>query len=210
MQTPQGLLTLQTVFPLPPNASIVLQLQSLAPQLQFQIAAINDKPPRQSLRGPPGTPSGAPSGALSGRPAVAGRAQAGLGAAAPGGSGLSQVNLAVGATVVATLVRTSSAASPGVHSRVPSGGGAKTGPLTTEGVGHGTIQGASPASRSPVSAGNGRVLKAPGPGSAAPSPSTERALTALRVRAERAPARRWMAAPKGRRPFAGCRAELRS
>ena len=66
VQTPQGVLTLQTVFPLPPNASVVLQLQSLAPQLQFQIAAINGQPPRQSLRGTSSAPSGAPSGALSG------------------------------------------------------------------------------------------------------------------------------------------------
>ena len=157
VQTPQGVLTLQTVFPLPPNASVVLQVQSLAPHPQFQIAAINGRSPLQSLRGT--------SGASSGGPVAAGQARAGAGATAPGGSGLSAVNLAVGATVVATLVRTSSAPGPGSQSRVPSSGGAKPGPLTAEGVGPGTIQGTAP--RSPASVGGGRASKAPVPGSSA-------------------------------------------
>ena len=170
VQTPQGVLTLQTLFPLPPNASIVLQLQSLAPQLQFQIATINGKPPRQSLRGNSGAPpsglSSALTGATSGRQSVAGRAQAVRGTAAPGGLGLFQVNLAVGATVVATLVATSSPARVRLQSREPSGGGAKTGPLSTEGTGHRAIPGAPPASRSPVAASNGRAVKTAGLGSA--------------------------------------------
>ena len=164
VQTPQGVLTLQTVFPLPPNASVVLQLQSLAPRLLLQIAAINGKPPLQGLRGTSGAPSGAP--------AAAARGAAGTGTAAPGGSGLSAVNLAVGATLVATVLRTSSMAGPGFQSRVPSNVAAKTGSPMPEGVGQGTIQETSRAARRPASAGGGRGPTAPSPASSAAASGT--------------------------------------
>ena len=172
VQTPQGVLTLQTVFPLPPNANVVLQLQSLAPQLQFQIAAINGKPPLQSLRGTIDTPSGGP--------AAAGRAPVGTGAAPAGGSRAPAVNLTVGATVVATLVRSPSSANPASQSRPPLGGTVKTGP---EGVGQGTVPATSQTARPAASAGGGR-----GPATPTPGLSTTAAGTQHGARIEGAPA----------------------
>lgn len=111
LQTPRGTLTVQTGLPLPEGGALDLLLRATAPKVQFQIAAIDGRPPQAALRAPAGPP--APG-------ATPSPGAGGVGGTAPGPP------LAAGATLTATLLRPApgAAATPGppASQAVPPGG----------------------------------------------------------------------------------------
>ncbi len=90
LQTPQGDFSIQTAVPLPKNAALVLQVQSLGQRAQLQIVSIDGKPPALFFPAPPGR-SGQKIDAA-GAPGTAKRPS------------LFPVNLTVGAKVRATFL----------------------------------------------------------------------------------------------------------
>ena len=110
LQTAQGTLTVQTGLPLPQDGILDLLLQATAPKVQFQISAIDGKPPQASLK----TPGGAPlPGAAPG---------AGAGAVAAAGAGTAPgPPLAAGAALTATLLRPAPGAAPLPSQAAPPG-----------------------------------------------------------------------------------------
>ncbi len=103
LQTAHGTLSIQTAYPLPRDAVLVLLLQALNPQTRLLITSVNGMVPALAARGAgEGAPLPGPATASATSPAPAG-------AVAP-------VNLTVGTTVTATLLRppTSTLNLPGV------------------------------------------------------------------------------------------------
>ncbi len=93
LQTSLGAFSIQTPLILPRGALLTMQLHSLRPQAQLQILAINGKAPRQSAAGLQGQTQG-------GRAPTAAGARPGVAAART-----PLLNLTVGSTVTATLIR---------------------------------------------------------------------------------------------------------
>jgi hypothetical protein len=90
IQTSVGTLAVQTGFPLPPGGNLVLQIQSVTPQVQLRIALVDGKPPTAGL-------------AQQATAATAGRIPTAP-TAAPATTP-SPVTLTVGTTVTATVLR---------------------------------------------------------------------------------------------------------
>lgn len=113
IETPFGRVALQTNFPLPPDGTLQLQLTAKGPQLLFLITAIHGLNPQAALRslGLLATPSSmaAVQAAKASIPSPASPAVIGTtgtpGAAAGIPTGAPSGNIAIGATLVATLLK---------------------------------------------------------------------------------------------------------
>ena len=172
IQTAFGRLTVQTGFPLPKEGPLQLQVSLKGPHLQLLITSINGLPPLAALRvlglipgaagaTLPGAAAGAAAGAGAPQGSAAGTGGGPLGAipgapAATGGGALpgvaaepAAVNLSVGATLTATLLR--------------------AGPATGQASPAAAVQAGASAAPTATAAGTGTGAPAPG-GGQAPSP----------------------------------------
>ncbi len=113
LQTSHGVLTVNTNVLLPKGGALVLQLLGLAPRVQLQISTINGKPPHLALPSRAGIfPAAAAAKGTAASTAVSGS----------GNGGMFPVNLTVGTTVAATLLRPASGIAGGTAAASLAGG----------------------------------------------------------------------------------------
>ncbi len=166
IQTAFGRLAVQTGFPLPKEGPLQLQVLLKGPLFQLQITSIHGLPPQAALRalglipgatGAAAAAAGAPQGSAAGTgggpagPLPGAPAAAGGGALASVVTGPVVVNLSVGATLTATLLK----AGPATGTTSPAAG--QAGPAATP---------------TGTAAGTGTGVSAPGGGQAPPPQGT--------------------------------------
>jgi len=101
LQTPLGKITVQTALPLAKTATLVLQLQNLTPQMQFQISTVDGKPAAQWIKASFQAGTGAAGKSLPlDQTGMTGQANAGISAA-----GLKTTTLTKGVVMGASLLR---------------------------------------------------------------------------------------------------------
>ena len=170
LQTAQGTITVQTGVALPEGGALDLLLVTAAPKVQFQIAAIDGKPPQAALKTPgatqaPGATPGASAGAVGGT--------------APGPP------LGVGATFTVTLLRPA----PGAGTPTSlAAQGAPPGAAPAANAGPRLPATAAPSSKHPPAAGAAPAA-ATKPGTALPA-GTQFSVKVLAVTPSAAPAPR--------------------